>query len=135
MESQCPVAQFVRQQILMLGKSQVEIAQQVGFEKPNVITMIKQGRTKLPMTKVTKMAEALETDPVYLLKLCMQTYQPDNWEVIEPLLEHALTNDERTMLYAWRRYVSAPYVAALKDESKVLLQEFLLSLKSSPIKH
>jgi transcriptional regulator with XRE-family HTH domain len=135
MESQCPVAQFVRQQILMLGKSQVEIAQQVGFEKPNVITMIKQGRTKLPMTKVTKMAEALETDPVYLLKLCMQEYQPDNWEVIEPLLEHALTNDERTMLYAWRRYVSAPYVAALKDESKVLLQEFLLSLKSSPIKH
>jgi hypothetical protein len=135
MESQCPVAKFVRQQIVLLGKSQVEIAQHVGFDKPNVITMIKQGKTKLPMTKVTKMAEALEADPVYLLKLCMQTYQPDNWEVIEPLLEHALTNDERNMLYAWRRYVSAPYIAALSDGSKVLLQEFLLSLKSSPIKH
>ncbi len=135
MESLCPVANFVRQQIVLLGKSQVEIAQQVGFDKPNVITMIKQGRTKLPMTKVTKMAEALETDPVYLLKLCMQTYQPENWEVIEPLLEHALTNDERTLLYAWRRYVSAPYIAALSDESKALLQQFLLSLKSSSIKH
>ena len=58
MESQCPVAKFVRRQIQVLGKSQVEIAAYCGFDKPNVITMIKQGKTKLPMTKVVKMGSA-----------------------------------------------------------------------------
>jgi transcriptional regulator with XRE-family HTH domain len=135
MDTTCPVAKFVRQQIQILGKSQREIAQEVGFEKPNVITMIKQGKTKLPMAKVGRMAKALETDPVHLMKLCMNTYHPDTWQYIEPFLESALTKDEVLMLRTWRSFVGAPYVAALTDESKALLKNFLLSLRTSPICH
>ena len=84
MEVTCPVATFVRHQIQVLGKPQREIAEEVGFEKPNIITMIKQGKTKLPLAKVGAMARALETDPVYLLKLCLSTYHAETWAVIEP---------------------------------------------------
>lgn len=135
MDAQCPVAQFVRHQIQTLGKSQRVIAEEVGFEQPNVITMIKQGKTKLPIAKVGRMAEALETDPVFLMKLCMNTYHPDTWQYIEPFLESALTKDEVLMLRTWRSFVGAPYVAALTDESRGLLTRFLLSLQSSPVRH
>lgn len=135
MDDTCPVAKFVRQQIQILGKSQREIAQEVGFEKPNVITMIKQGKTKLPIAKVGRMAKALETDPVFLMKLCMNTYHPDTWKYIEPFLESALTKDELLMLRTWRSFAGAPYVAALTDESKDLLSKFLLSLRTSPVCH
>lgn len=135
MDTQCPVAKFVRQQIQVLGKSQREIAQEVGFEKPNVITMIKQGKTKLPIAKVGRMAKALDTDPVFLMKLCMNTYHPDTWQFIEPFLESALTKDEVMLLRTWRSFVGAPYVAALTDESKNLLTQFLLSLRTSSVRH
>lgn len=132
---QCPVAKFVRQRIQMLGKLQCEIAQEVGFDKPNIITMIKQGKTKLPLGKVGAMARALETDPVHLLKICLSTYHPETWAEIEPLLDSALTSDEKALLDAWRAYVGAPFIAVLTDESKNKLQEFLRCLRTSPVHH
>jgi transcriptional regulator with XRE-family HTH domain len=133
MEINCPVAAFVRQQLKIIGKSQCEIARQVGFEKPNVITMIKQGKTKLPLAKVGRMAKALDADPVFLLKLCMSTYHQDTWLYVEPMLESALTEDEVSMLRAWRTFVGTPYLASLTHESKALLNEFLLSLRTSSV--
>ena len=135
MDSSCPVAKFVRRQIQMLGKPQHEIAREVGFDQPNIITMIKQGKTKLPLAKVGPMAIALETDPVYLTQLCFSTYFPETWAAIAPFLETALTADEKTMIHAWRSYVGAPCIAALNDEAGQKLQEFLLCLRSSPVHH
>ena len=135
MENQCPVAQFVRQQIQVLGKSQVDIAREVGFEKPNVITMIKQGKTKLPLAKIGSMAKALETDPVFLLKLCLSTYHAETWAVLKPYFVSALTQDEINLLHTWRAHVGAPCVAASSDKPKLLLQQFLLSLQPTSALH
>lgn len=132
MEAKCPVANFVRSQIRLLGKTQKEIADEVGFDKPNVITMIKQGKTKLPMAKIGRMAMALETDPVHLMKLCMSTYHPETWQSIEPYMESALTHDEAVLIHAWRRYVGMPYIAALSQPSKDLFRRFLDSLRTHP---
>ena len=71
------VAEYVSWQINLCGKSQVQIAQEIGFDKPNVITMIKQGKTKVPVNKIGSMAKALEVDPVFFMKLCLQEYMPD----------------------------------------------------------
>ena len=56
-----PVARFIAARILDIGKSQKDIAREVGFESANVITMIKQGATKLPARSgsVTGPAEAI----------------------------------------------------------------------------
>lgn len=76
------VAEYVSWQLTLCGKPQVQVAQEVGFDKPNVITMIKQGKTKVPVNKIGSMAKALEVDPVFFLKLCLQEYMPDLMESI-----------------------------------------------------
>jgi len=133
MDKECVVATFVRNRIEFLGKPQTEIAAECGFEKPNIITMIKQGKTKLPLNKVCLMAKALEADPVHLLKLCLSEYQPENWAAIEPLLDLALTEDERELLKHLRTYAGGPYLVALTVDSQKLLAQFLHSLRSSAV--
>ena len=67
------------------SKTQLEMARQIGFPKPNMITMLKQGRTKMPITKVKLMANTLGIDPKLLLRLCFEEYQPGNWAVVEEI--------------------------------------------------
>ena len=65
------LATFVEKRILELRarKSQAEIAHDAGFVNPNVLTMIKQGGTKLPLDRVPALAKALDADPRRLFLL------------------------------------------------------------------
>jgi len=130
-EENCPVATFVRNQIGKIDKSQKEIAEEVGFEKQNVITMIKQGKTKLPLAKIGLMAKALDTDPLWLLKLCLSTYQKDSWEALKPIFDEVVTEEERTLLHAWRNYVGVPNIEAISEPSRILFYQFLDSIREA----
>lgn len=129
MSTQCQVAKFVSKKIQMIGKSQKDIAEQAGFDKPNMITMIKQGRTKLPIAKIGALAIALETDPVHLLKLCFSTYYPETWKVIAPFLVSALKTNELRLLNAVRAETGDPLLYALSEESKGHLDKLMRSLR------
>ena len=89
------VAEYISWQIQLCGKPQTEIAQQAGFDKPNVITMIKQGKTKVPLNKIGSMAKALEIDPVFFMRICLNEYLPDLAETIEKITNQPIiTNNE-----------------------------------------
>lgn len=93
------VAAYLTQQINICGKSQLEIAEEVGYTKPNMITMIKQGKTKLPINKIPAFAKALGVDPVHLLRITMSEYMPETWDVMESLLGEAIiTEGEKKVL-------------------------------------
>jgi len=77
------VAEFLEMQFNLCGKSQSEIAQEIGFKNANVITMLKQGRTKVPVNRIGALATALEVDPLHLFKMVMQEYQPETWDALE----------------------------------------------------
>jgi hypothetical protein len=77
------VAKFIDQQITQCGRLQDEIAAECGFANSNIISMIKNGVTKLPLAKVGVMAKALSVDPAYLLRLAMTEYTPEVWSVLE----------------------------------------------------
>lgn len=62
------VADFIASRIKHVGKTQREIAREAGFVRPNVLTMIKRGQTKVPLARVGALARALETDPLMLMK-------------------------------------------------------------------
>jgi transcriptional regulator with XRE-family HTH domain len=68
------LAQYVERRILELKprKTQSEIAAQAGFINPNVITMIKQGKTKAALDRIPALARALECDPAYLMRLALE---------------------------------------------------------------
>lgn len=129
MENSSEVAALVAEQIRIIGKKQMEIAEEAGFDNPNVITMIKQGRTKLPLAKVGSMAKALELDPIFLLKLCIKEYQPETWEAISTFMDEMVTADELKVVLEMRNAIGAPYLSALNEEQKQKLQDFILSMK------
>jgi hypothetical protein len=130
METTSQVARFIERRIEETGQKQTDIAFKVGFEKPNVITMIKQGKTRLPLDKIGLMANALETDPTQLFQLCMEEYHPATWKVIAPFMEGAMTKDELQLLNSLRAWVGGPFLSAMSDESKTHFNKFMGSLRS-----
>jgi len=131
-ENLSQVAQFVSHCISAGNLKQKDIARDAGFDNPNVITMIKQGRTKVPLAKVGPLAEAMNIDPVYLLKLCLQEYQPETWKAIEPYMSEALTKDEQKLLRALRRVADGPYLTALNSIQRARFDEFMESMRPQP---
>ena len=79
------VAEYLAAQIALSGKSQADIAREVGYDRPNVVNMMKQGVTKLPINKISAFAKALKVDPAHLLRIVMSEYLPETWEAIQEL--------------------------------------------------
>jgi len=97
------VAEFIAERLANSHKTQREIAEECGFEKANVVTMLKSGTMKLPLNRGGAMARALDADPAYLLRLAMREYLPDAWEAIETTLQStALTANELNLVRAYR---------------------------------
>ncbi len=124
------VAEYISWQIQLCGKPQTEIAQQAGFDKPNVITMIKQGKTKVPLNKIGSMAKALEIDPVFFMRICLNEYLPDLAETIEKITNQPIiTNNELEFINVIRSSkVVNPKLR--NDAEKKKLREFVDTLKA-----
>ena len=97
------VAEFLADRIATIDKTQHEIAEECGFDNPNIITMFKLGQTKLPINRNATLAKALDVDPAHLLRLVMLEYMPDTWEAVENIMQStALTSNELQLVRAFR---------------------------------
>ena len=67
--------------------SQTKIAHALGYENPNMITLFKTGRTRMPAEKVVPFAKALDQDPGPLLRHWFEAHMPG----ILTDVEHYLT--------------------------------------------
>ncbi len=67
------LAKYVERRVLELKsrKSQLQIANEAGFPNPNMITMIKNGTSKLALDRIPSMSHALECDPRFLMRLAL----------------------------------------------------------------
>lgn len=116
-QSNIAVAKYISQQLMMCGKSQIEVANEIGYDNPNVITMFKQGKTKLPIVKVKLLAKSLGVDPVFLLKLVMTEYMADTWDVISDILGGTvITQPEERILAVIHQADSGLPVEPVTDE-------------------
>lgn len=86
--------EYLTKQIALCGKSQIEISEEIGYTKPNIITMFKQGKTKVPIDKVESLAKAIGVDPAHMLMLAMTEYMPQTWEVIGSILGNIVSDNE-----------------------------------------
>jgi hypothetical protein len=116
------VAEYIGWQIDLCGKSQKQIAEEAGFPKPNIITMLKKGDTKLPLEKIGKFAKAIEVDPIHLFKLCMQEYQPDTWGEVQKLFDQPImtTNEMEILEIVRNADVMNPRVHTDEERSRLL---------------
>lgn len=79
------------------GKRREQIAAEVGFPNPNMVSMIKKG-TRLPRDKVLKMALALNVDPFELMRRYWTEHFPAEWEMLELILNQPVLTEEEVQM-------------------------------------
>ena len=84
-------------------KTQKEIAADLGYDHPNIISMFKHGLTRLPVEKVPAMADALGVSQRHLLRMVLAEYHPQMLAVIETLTGPMLTENEVELVATVRR--------------------------------
>lgn len=116
------VAQYLTAQIELSPKTQLEIAKDAGLSTPNLITMLKQGRLKLPIAQIVPLAKALGVDPIHLYKMAMQEYQPETWEAIQAIINQPIvTANEMTIIEVIRQgSVTNPKIRTQEDRDRLL---------------
>ncbi|GAC1569098.1 MAG: hypothetical protein NVS3B3_23100 [Aquirhabdus sp.] len=116
------VAEYISKQIDASSKSQKQIAEEVGFPKPNMMTMIKQGASKVPIGKIAALAEALNVEKLYLYKLVMQEYEPETWESIQKsILKQPVVTANELAIIKTLRSLNYDDVKLIDAEDKKIL--------------
>lgn len=100
------VAEYLTQQIAVSGVSQKNLADQLGYDKPNIITMFKQGKTKVPLNKIAPIAKILGIDRVNFLRLALTEYNKEMWEVLEEILGQRIVSDSELLIIEMIREAS-----------------------------
>lgn len=95
-------ARFITRLCNNSEKSQIEIADEVGFDKPNIITMIKQGRIKIPVPRIPALAKALDTDPGALLDMVLEENHPELRDVLLQIQGVAIDSGEKRIISLFR---------------------------------
>ena len=84
-------------------KNQREIAAEIGYDKPNMISMFKRGETKVPLDKIPLLAKALHVDPAHLFRLAMEQQWPGMKAVVDEIFNNiASDNETASLLKPWR---------------------------------
>jgi predicted XRE-type DNA-binding protein len=92
------VADYLSRAISLANLKQREVAEAVGYRKPNVISMMRLGQTKVPIEKIPLFAKALGVDPAQITRLALIEYMPEVWAAIEQTLGEVVTEREKKFL-------------------------------------
>lgn len=98
------VSTYIASAIDRSPKTNAEIADEVKLQSANMISMIKQGRTKLPITRVVDFAKALDLDTEELFRMAMEEYMPDLLKVCDEIYGRTLNTSEERMLKRLRMH-------------------------------
>lgn len=92
------VADYLTKHINASSKTQAQITAEAGFPKSNVLSMIKSGLTKLPISRIPGLAVALDRPVEELFRIAMAEYEPEVLKMIEEIYCAHLTAGERQVL-------------------------------------
>jgi hypothetical protein len=94
MESENAFVQCLAKLIDNSPKKQTEIAVELGYPKPNLITMFKKGLTRVPLEKVPVFADILGVNRVFLMNLWLTTYAPEWRDTLQQVYGFMVTEAE-----------------------------------------
>lgn len=94
------LAHFLQRRLLEQRphKTQAQIASEVGWKTPNVLSMIASGATKMPIERVPALARALDVDPADLLRLTLAQHDLLLWDIIEKACGFIVTDNEKRIV-------------------------------------
>lgn len=123
-----PFYEIIARYIDSSAKTQREICAEMGYTKPNLITMFKQGATKVPIEKVPLLAKAVGADAVFFLRAAMRDYMPQVLETIEQYLAFPVTENEKQIIQTLREWTDNLDPKMFKEEQKESLKKFAETL-------
>lgn len=119
-----PVAHYLEQAIERSGLPQIEIAEALGYDQPNIISMFKTGRTKVPIEIIPKLAELLGVSELYFLKLALEEYSPGMWMIIERAFGKLVSENEMDIVDVIRAASAGTDPVMSDDQEKELFRLF-----------
>jgi transcriptional regulator with XRE-family HTH domain len=125
--SETPMARYLTTQIDGLSgiKNQREIAAEIGYEKPNMISMLKRGEAKVPLDKIPLLAKALNVDPAHLFRLAMEQQWPGMKAVVDEVFKNiASDNETENLLKPWREITKERDPSPNSRMAKILERAF-----------
>lgn len=96
--------QRIRHLIEGARKTQRQIAVELGYGHPNIITVFNHGDTRVPVGKVACLARSLGADPGELLLLWLSDYEPALLKDIEAYLWFLCSPAERDWIEGQRQH-------------------------------
>lgn len=96
--SKSNVAAYLANQLEVCGKSQKEVASDAGYERPNIMTMFKQGATRIPVDKAPAIAKAIGVDPAFFIRMVLAEYHPEMLKAIEETMGGLHSKHEAALL-------------------------------------
>ncbi len=107
-----PTAHMLAQAIDESDLTQREIADRVGFKHPNVLSMMKQGLTRVPLARIPALAQTLELDQAKFLLVAIKEYHEGVHDVLCDTLGLPLSASEQKLIAMFR-------IANLRQEIKL----------------
>lgn len=102
------------------GRTARQIAAEVGYKNPNMISMIKTGRAKVPFEKIPALAHALRVDVALLLRLALEQQWPKINKTVCEIFGIIPTANERDIIETVRM-ASKSSVIAITEKQKAKL--------------
>ena len=85
-------------------KTQREIAAEIGYEMPNIISMFKRGESRVPLDKSLCFRRLWASTRLICFELALEQYWPDRGDIIAKLFGRlASENEEEIFLKPWRK--------------------------------
>ncbi|GJD45934.1 hypothetical protein AFCDBAGC_3812 [Methylobacterium cerastii] len=95
------IANLIRDRINELSgvKTQRQIAAEIGYDKPQVLSMYKRGEAKVPLERLPAFARALDIDLVVLFRAGLEQWWPNEREALDQMFsERIVSARERALL-------------------------------------
>ena len=96
------IAAFLHIKLDESRKKQREIAKEIGYDNPNILSMMKHGDAKVPFDKVPALAKALDVDAGHLMRLAIEQYWPGLNDVIKGIFGNVVSENELTLVQGLR---------------------------------
>jgi len=111
--------QYLAACIQAVDKTQFQISKELGYPNANFISLIKSGKSILPAAKVGDFARSLGLDPAQFLRIYMEAYQPEFWEVIKGIMKkEPVTAEEESILNVFRDVTGGHPAGPSTEEEK-----------------
>lgn len=96
------IAAFLHIKLDESRKKQREIAKEIGYDNPNILSMMKHGDAKVPFDKVPALAKALDVDAGHLMRLAIEQYWPGLKDVIKGIFGNVVSENEVALVQGLR---------------------------------